>query len=414
MISKLKYEYLLVIIATVWALTFAYLLQLEPYFSVTGDDTGYLNAAKLFYFKHQLHNIRPMLISVIIGFPYLFGFTTATVIKCFYVLNFCCWFATCLLLFKILKTRFSRKTAFYWAVFFLFIIGNLAHAFRFLADTLLIFILTLIVFFINRYFISKDAKNITIAISVAVLGSMVKPVFIGITGIMALFFVLQLKQILFNKYVVLLVFSLSILSYQLIGMKKQYGDYTISYIGVGTYYHFLGGKADCYRKNISHLDFWKNQRSIDAEKLSNHEVKILASKDFKEQLQNNTQNLIKAYLYCIYSNSSKGNYVVSECKNIDGTFYFESFRFLFKVISKLQNIIFTIITILLSFFILLKFKEINKYQLFLAVIVLYIFLSSAISCYNCDRLHLPIFLIMVLILPHFFDIEKLKLKKHAE
>ena len=220
------------------------------------------------------------------------------------------------------------------------------------------------------------------------------------------------KSILFNKYVVLLLFSLMVLGYQLIEMKKTYGDYTISYIGAGTYYNYLGGKADCYRKNISHLKFWKNKRSIDSDKLSNHEMKALAAKDFKEQLQNNTQNLAKAYLFCIYSNSSKGNYIVSECKNENNTFYFSFFRFLFKVISKLQTIFFTIITVLLSVYILLNFKKSNTYLLILAIIGLYIFFVSAIGCYACDRLHLPIFMIMVLIVPYFFDIENFKLKKN--
>ena len=101
MISKIKYEYLLGIIAVLWVLFFSFVLQLKPYFYQLGDDATYLEASKLLYFKGLLDNTRPFLIAALFGIPYLFGFNDDIVIRWGYILNFCSWFFTIILIFKI-------------------------------------------------------------------------------------------------------------------------------------------------------------------------------------------------------------------------------------------------------------------------------------------------------------------------
>ena len=81
---------------------------------------------------------------------------------------------------------------------------------------------------------------------------------------------------------------------------------------------------------------------------------------------------------------------------------FSVFQFLFKAISKLQNIIFTILGVLLSFRMLYKFKKANKFYLIISVFLLYIFFISAMSCYECDRFHIAFFPIVILLLLDFF------------
>ena len=127
----------------------------------------------------------------------------------------------------------------------------------------------------------------------------------------------------------------------------------------------------------------------------------IANNDFKYQIKNNTTNLIKAYLFCIYSNSSKGNYIVSECENINRTCYFDFFRFFFKAISKLQNIFFTICSVMISFYFLINSNSTNKFYLLISIFILYIFFISAISCFECDRFHIAFFPLLILLFTSF-------------
>ena len=57
MISKIKYEYLLGLIAVLWALFFSFVLQLKAGFSPIGDDGSYLISAKLLYFNLKIDDI---------------------------------------------------------------------------------------------------------------------------------------------------------------------------------------------------------------------------------------------------------------------------------------------------------------------------------------------------------------------
>lgn len=396
MIYKVKYEYLLAFIAIIWVLFFSFTIQLKPGFSLIGDDGTYLYSARLLYFNFQIDNTRPLLISVIHGVPYLFGFNDNVVIKWGLFINFLCWFFTIILLFKIISKRLDRKKAFLLSLFFIFIIGNLAHAFRFLSESIFIFMIVLSIYFVSKYYETTKPYYLTIAISILLLNTLIKPVSIGLAFILFVFFSKQFNRIIFNKFSFLLIVSFSLIVFQMYSLKKNYGDFTISYISSITYYNYLGDKADCYKKGIEYFP-GKSERSKKFGLLSSHQMKEIADNDLKNQLKNNKFNLFKAYLFCIYSNSSKGNFIVSECKNVNNTSYFDVFRFLFKAISKIQNIVFTIISVVLSFYYLLNFKETDTFYLIIATFVLYIFFISAISCFECDRFHIGFFPLMVLL-----------------
>ena len=123
MISKIKYEYLLGFIAIIWILFFAYVIQLKAGFSSLGDDGSYLYSARLLYFNHKIDNTRPLLISAINGFPYLFGFSNHTTVKFGIFINFLCWFFTSILIFKIISKILNRKNAFLLSVIFILLVN---------------------------------------------------------------------------------------------------------------------------------------------------------------------------------------------------------------------------------------------------------------------------------------------------
>ena len=397
MISKIRYEYLLVFIAILWGLFFSYAIQLTPAFSTIGDDGSYLFSARLLYFNHQLDNTRPLLISLLHGMPYLFGYSNSVVIKWGLFLNFLCWFFTDILLFKIISKRLDRKKAFLFSVLFIFCIGNLAHAFNFLSDTIFIFLILLSVYSVVKYYDTKKYYYITLSISILLLNSLIKPVSIGLALIMIVFFITKFNKIILNRFSFFLIISFSLIIFQMYSLKKNYGDFTLSYISAITYYNYLGAKADCYKKGIEYIP-GKNERSIKFGLLTSHEMKKKANDDFKYQIKNNTLNLFKAYLFCIYSNTFKGNFIVSECKNKKETNYFDIFYFLFKAISKLQNIIFTISGVIISVFSVIKLKKEDDFYLLISFFILYIFFVSAMSCFQCDRFHIAIFPLFIMLL----------------
>lgn len=400
MISKIRYEYLLVFIAILWVLFFSFTIQLIPSYSTIGDDGSYLFSARLLYFNFQLDNTRPVLISLIDGVPYLFGFTDSGVIKWGLFLNFLCWFFTVILLFKIISKKLDRKKGFLFSVLFIFCIGNLAHAFNFLSDTIFIFLILLSVYFIAKYYDTKQYYYITLSISILLLNSLIKPVSIGLTFILIVFFILKFNKIILNRFSFFLLISFSLLIFQMYSLKKNYGDFTLSYISAITYYNYLGAKADCYKKGIEYIP-GKNERSIAFGLLTSHEMKKKANEDFKYQIKNNTLNLLKSYLFCIFSNTSKGNFIVSECKNKKETTYFDIFHFLFKAISKLQNILFTITAVIISVFSIIKLKKEADFYLLISIFILYIFFVSAMSCFQCDRFHVAFFPLFIILLSKF-------------
>ncbi|MES2748682.1 MAG: glycosyltransferase family 39 protein [Bacteroidota bacterium] len=408
MFSKIKSEYVLLLIAIIWLFFFSFVLQLSPGFSLVGDDGTYLFAAKKLYLDHQLDDSRPLLINAINGFPLLFGYGDAAVVGWSNVINISCWLLTSLLVFKILAQQFTRRTAFIAAVLFIFCIGNVANAFNVLSEPIFICMLLFAVFCIGKQAKSNNYKYITLALSVLTLAILVKPIAVGLVGIVALFHLKKYKEIIFNKYFALLLVALSLVVFQLYSMKKQYGDYTISYVSSITFYNYLGGKADCLKKNIEFIP-GENKRTKHFNQFSTHEQKKISNNDFKEQLQNNTVNLVKAYAFCIYSNSSKGSFIVSECKNENRTSYFDSFHFLFKAVSKVQNIVFTIVGVLLSFFVLLRKKNETVFHQMIAAMIVYIFFISAMSCWQCDRFHIVFFPLVIVLGIAFFDKKRTKI-----
>jgi hypothetical protein len=394
--STMKYEYAVLVIALVWALFFSFVLQFPPGFSEVGDDGSYLLAAKNLYLKGQLDESRPIVIAAIHGFPLLFGFSDPVVIAWCNVISISCWFLTSILLFKLIAQKFPRRIAFIAAVTFISCIGNLTNAFNVLAEAIFIFLVVLAVFFIGKQVQTKHYKYTTLAFSILLLAILVKPLAFGLVGIVALCHFKNYKAIIGNSFVVFILFSLSLIGIQLHSMKKQYGDYTVSYVDVVTYYNYLGGKADCLKKGIDFVP-GENDRAKKFSQFSSHEQKKIASSDLNDQLLNNTSNFMQAYAFCLYSNSSKGSYSVSECKNEASTFYFDFFYFSFKAISKVQNILFTITGVLLSFYYLFYRKKVGTFYKIIALFISYIFFISGMSCLQCDRFHILFFPLVIVL-----------------
>ncbi len=405
MIPNRRYEFCLFLLACVWAVFVSFAIQLKPGLSFVGDDPSYLLAAKRLYLEATLDDGRPLGIAAIFGLPFLFGASSKAAIVWGIGVNFCCWFVSVLLVFRILSGRIGKKKAFWVSAAFLSCIGNLAVAFNLLSEPVYIALILSAIYFLHRYQLENRTRFLSFALAILLFAALVKPVALGLAFLVAILHFRDLKPLVKHGSSISVCLSALLICIQLYGMKKKYGDYTISYIDTITYYNYLGGKADCLRKNIEFIP-GENARAKYFNRFTSHGQKRLVKEDFKEQLTNNSGNLAKAYAYCLYSNSSKGSFIVSECANKNHTVYFDAFHFIFKAISKLQNIFLTISGVLFSFYCWLRWKKTSSFQRLLSAFVLYIFFVSAVSCFQCDRFHIVFFPLVFILLADFWANKK--------
>lgn len=397
--GKIKNEYLLLIIAIAWVFFFSFVLQLHPEFTLKNDEGSYYSAAERLYLHGIPDDGRPLLISAINGFPMLFGYSGIAVFKWILGVNLVCWFLTALMIYKIASEELHPKKGFFIALIFLSCVGNLMMAYKLLSESVFLFLLILAVYLIHKS-INGRYEYVSLATAVLFLAVLVKPLAMGLGLLLLVWHFRKLKEILWNKFSVFLYVSLSLVFFQMYAIKRHYGDFTVSYIDSFTYYNYLGAKADCYRKGIDYVQA-ENERYAYFAQFPSHEQRQIASDDFKEQLQNNSGNLLKAYLSDFYSNASKGSPFISERENKSGTAYFDVFRMLFKILSKVQNIVFTLLGITMSALLLLR-KKCSAFYSVISVVALYIFTVSAISCDQGDRFHMVIYPIVLLQVFHFW------------
>ncbi|MBC7643300.1 MAG: glycosyltransferase family 39 protein [Flavobacterium sp.] len=400
MLKKYKYEILLLLITIFWLLFFSFVLQLKINFLLEGDEPGYFDAAQKLYVDFKLDDGRPLLISAINGFPLLFGLNSQYLNYWIFIVNLLCWLGTIFLVFAILSEKFNKKAGFYFALIFMFSLGNLILIFKVLSESVFIFSFVLSLYFYHKQLFTNDYKYLIFAISTFFLSSLIKPIAFGMAFILILISIKKLKLVILNRFVILVLLSILLVFYQMNTLKKNYGNFTISYIDGFTYYNYLGARADCLKNNTKFLQA-QNPRFIYLNKFSHVDQKKIVFEDFKNQLTNNTSNLFQAYIINIISNSTHGSPVIDNCKNFNNTSYFNFFRIIFKIISKLQNIIFTICGVYMSFYILRKHKIIDKLFFIIAILFFYVFLLSAISSNQGDRLHLVLFPLVILMFANF-------------
>jgi hypothetical protein len=199
---------------------------------------------------------------------------------------------------------------------------------------------------------------------------------------------------------------------QVVGMKVQYGDFTISYIDGVTYNNYICSKAECY-KNGKQYEQINNPRAEYLFSLDFTDQKKVALEDLKQQIKTNFSNLVKAYFSDIIENSKTGNACIEDLKNYESKTDFPFWKELIFSITKWQNRIFTVLAILLSAIFLYKGYKQREATFFVAFFILYIVILSGISCGQGDRFHLVTFPFVILLLAKFLS-EKKRLKPFFE
>jgi hypothetical protein len=400
--SKYNYHFLLILISIFWILTLDFLLQIHQQTFIFPDTYSYLIASENLYKNHTIDFIRPVLMALFHGIPFLFGFPIEALFSWSLVVNIFSWLAIIMLLFEILKTFLNPRKAFLFALVYVFIIGSAVINFHLLSESVFTLFLFLSLYFFCCYYCNGKFSFLSLGLSVLLLSVLIKPASSGILILVFLFFAKKLLQNIFNKWSILIGLSCVSVFFYMSLMKNHYGNYTISYIDSFTYYNYLGTRADDLRTHSKFVQC-DNKRFDYFTSLSLPEQKKAAFKDIKYQIESNSLNLFKAYMISIYTNSFKGCQAIYEYKNVNQKGYFEGVKFFFRVVSLMQNALLTLIGIFTSVYVLFRFKKIDTFIFLVAFFILYLFLISGISSEQGDRFHLVFYPQIIVLVAYFFN-----------
>ncbi|MDN3676613.1 hypothetical protein QWY90_04735 [Flavobacterium paronense] len=400
--GKYKYHILILVIGIIWISVFDFLTQMSSQGVMHSDSYNYQESAKNLYVFFTGHIYRPILMAAITGIPYLFGGSDESIFAFSFYVNLSCWFASFLLLFEILKEFSKPKTAFVFTLFAIFIVGNTVHVFHLLTETIFQFFIILAFYLMLKYYKTKEFWYLSLSLSLLLSSMLIKPGSKFLAIVVTLYFIKEILRNYKSKSIIFLYGSLLMIGIQCVGMKYQFGNFTITYIDSVTYYAYVGSKAMCikYGKEYSQKD---NPR---ADYLFSYDAinqKKIAGEDFKNQLQFNTLNLTKAYFLDIIENTKSGNSCIEECKNWKKRSHFEFWRKLLFDVSKWQNRIFTLLAFILALYYFLKTYKKPSALIFASFFILYIIILSGISCGQGDRFHLVTFSFMLVLLAKYLS-----------
>ena len=407
-LKKYKYHFLIIFVGLCCLETLNFLLQLNRQTIVYPDCSNYLESAQNMYLKFTGHYYRPMVMAFITGIPYLFGSSDAGIFEWSFMVNVFCWLGNSIVLFEIMKNFVKEKIAFWFAILPFFILGNIIWNYHILTENIFVFFIVLAVYFLLQYYKTRQFWYLSLMVSIVLSSMLVKPgaKFLGI--VVLLFFIREIYRNYKSKSMVLIYGSLLMVVIQFVGMRVQYGDFTLSYIDAVTYHNYICSKAECY-KNGEEYSQLNNPRADYLFSLDFTNQKKVASADLKKQITTNFPNFVKAYFSDVLENSVAGNSCIGDLKNYSDENNFTFWKQVVFDITKWQNRIFTLLTVLLSSFFLLKtFRKPDAFT-FISFFVLYILLLSGISCGQGDRFHVITFpFAMVLLVKYLSETKRFK------
>ncbi|MFY7810560.1 MAG: hypothetical protein ACOVQ2_02400 [Flavobacterium sp.] len=386
---------------------FLYDLHLQNY--IFPDSNDYYLSAQFLYNDFRGHAYRPILFALITGIPIFFTANKDIIFNWVILLNFICWLGSIVLLFKIISNFISLKFSFLLTIIFICSISNLFFVFHYLTETILVFMLLAIIFYFQKFLYSKKYKFLIFSLAILLSSVLIKPMTTYLAVICILIFIPFYLKNIKNKYNFLIYICLLLISIQLVGMKAQFGNFTISYIDKVTIHNYLFSKSDCLEKGIEY-QVVNNPRAEYLWKFTPIDQKKITENDMKFQFYNNINNVFIAYLDNLFTNIFSGSLAVYILENKNNLYLFETLKsFTFKI-TKFYNIIFILTSL---FFGLWYFFNFQKYWNIIIIIctffTFYVILVSGISSNQGDRFHIVVYP-FILILTSFF-ISKSKIYK---
>lgn len=393
--QKYKYHLGIVFMALGCVQVFDFLTQIGAQGIIYPDAASYHEAAKNMYVFLDGHNYRPILLAAIQGIPYLFGASDDAIHAFSYYQNLIFWIGFFLVVFALLKLYIKPKKAFLFAVGGMFFIGNLPFVFYLFSEIIYMFFMILGFYFLAQYDRKNMFRDLAIALAIFILAMLIKPGSMYLAIVFTLYFIRRIIRNYKDKFAWFIYGSLGLVVIQCAGLKYQFGNFTISYIDAVTFYGYIGERATALKEGDNY------QKRADIYSYPCPVQKQMAAADMKDQLFNNTENLIKAYSQNMYENATMGSLCLLDCKNVKARSDFDFWQALLYDISVWQNRIFSIVTVLLSAACLIMYCRRNPWIAFLAFFILYNLILSGISHGEGDRFNVitfPFALILLAIL----------------
>ncbi len=401
MVSKLKYEYVLIFISLFSIFLINSLLSLFSQNDLCLDCENYLESAIYLFKNFEVHYYRPIGMSIIYGFPIMFGYDSyldlynyVIIINIFFYIGIIIYF------FKICSLFFDKKKSFYFSLLLITYFGISLHINELLSEIAFIFF-TLIAFYcLAKYYIWNKTDYLFYAISLFLFTILIRPgIFYFAFGILILNLFTIYKNWSIKRILILIVPAFLIL-FQMIKMKEQYGNYTISYIDAVTYYNYLGSKS-IGLKNNKILNQNSNKRADFIFNQTYKNQKNIAYQDLIYQIKNNTYYLVKAYIDDLEENTKTATSRLQNLKNIKNEKYFDEKIKLFSEITEWQNKLTTLFGLLLALYFTITYNKHNKIVFVFVLYFIYIFFISGISSTQGDRFHIVFYPIVLLLLLFF-------------
>jgi hypothetical protein len=360
-----------------------------------------VSAKNLFVF-HRGHPYRPILLAFINGLPYIIGYGDNAIFKWSLIINSFCFLFSNLILFEILKDFLKQKIAFCFTLLFLFSLGAATIVFHLLAENVFTFFLLLSFYFLKNYYNQRKFFYLSLALSILILSVLIKPASKFLAIIMVIYFIKILIANYLNKEIILVYISIFAVLVQIVGVKHQFGNFTISYIDVVTFHNYIGSKAKCIENKTTFIEK-NNPRADYLFKYRVHEQNEIAKKDLIAQMRTNKMNLLLAYGDNLSENISAGNLVIADGKNIKKTSYFENGKSILYAISIFQNLFLTVLGFVLAIYFILKNKKTNVFYAFVGLLIFYIVLISGISSDQGDRFSMVVYPFCILLIAKFLQ-----------
>ncbi|MDI9258267.1 glycosyltransferase family 39 protein [Flavobacterium sedimenticola] len=376
------------------------LLQLDQQTIIFPDCDNYLQSAQKMYHKFTGHFYRPMVMAFITGIPYLFGSSDAGIFTWSLVVNIFCWLSTSILLFEILKNFVSPKKAFGVAILPFLVVGNTVLNFHLLTENIFVFCIMLAFYTLLQYYKTRHFGYLSFSLAVFISSMLIKPGAKFLAIVIVLFYFKELLKNYRQRSMIFFYGSVLMVLIQVVGMRIQYGDFTISYIDGVTYHNYICSKAECF-KNGTTYDQINNPRAEYLFTLDFTEQKKIAAADLKNQLQNNFPNFVKAYFDDVKENTISGNSCIHFLENKKNSPDFDFWKTFFFDVTKWQNRLLSLLAVVLAGYFMLKNFRTNRWKFVIAFFIAYIIILSGISCGQGDRFHLVTFPFVFLLLGLF-------------
>lgn len=192
------------------------------------------------------------------------------------------------------------------------------------------------------------------------------------------------------------VISLVFIMFQYGVMYKTYDKATVSFIDKITWYYYLGAESQAKAEGIP-LNSIIESRRLEFSGKSFNEQSQISSADMKRQIRENAYIVFKQWGLNIVENSISGNSVISSIRRENQSEFMNKFARLLHLVSRFQNIFFTLVFFFSIFFLAKKKFNYSITIFLLTAIVGYVIITSGISFWQGDRFHYILYQSIIII-----------------